>query len=147
MPTQPERITAIQGDVLTHDFPPESFDWIVSVSAIEHTGPGHYGDPVDHDGDSKAMRRAWGWLKPGGLMFFDVPWNAGEDAYQVVGTSHRVYDSDALRSRVVPDPPVGWPERMCIAHKKRVTELVLKPPRLGGGEDFYYCGIWLRKPA
>ena len=141
----PERITAIAGDVLTHDFPAESFDWIVSISAIEHVGLGHYGDPKDPDGDTKAVARAWRWLKPGGWLFFDVPWNAGEDAYQVVGTSHRVYDDATVRDRLMRGVS-GLLMETGIAHKTRVTELLTNPPRLKGGEDFYYLGLWLRKP-
>ncbi len=138
------RVTAIAGDVLTHDFPAESFDWIVSISAIEHVGLGHYGDPKDPDGDTKAVARAWRWLKPGCWMFFDVPWNTGEDAYQVCGTSHRVYDDAALEDRLLRLTQGVIVDH--IAHKARVTDLLTNPPRLKGGEDFYYCGLWLRKP-
>lgn len=91
--------TVIRGDVLTHDFPPASFDAVVGVSSIEHMGLGHYeSDPLDPDGDTHAMERAVRWLKPGGLVYADVPYGT---TYCVEGTSHRVYDGVALRTRLM----------------------------------------------
>lgn len=134
--------TTIQGDVLTHVFPAESFDLIVSVSAIEHIGLGHYSkDPVDADGDTKAIANAYRWLKPGGWLFFDVPWNAG-DAYQVVGTSHRIYDDATHRSRLCRQP---WVEHGRVTARPRMSHVEVAPSRLPG-EGFFYQGVWWRKP-
>lgn len=91
--------TIIRGDVLTQEFPPESFDVVVGVSSIEHIGLGHYdADPFDVDGDVHCMQRVAGWLKPGGWCYADVPYG---DAYRVVETSHREYDEAALLARLV----------------------------------------------
>lgn len=90
----------ICGDVLTYDFPPESFDAIVSVSAIEHVGLGGYGDPVVEDGDTFAMQRLGSWLKPGGWIYLDVPYRP-DGPYTVHGTSYRAYDERALWSRLI----------------------------------------------
>lgn len=97
----------IQGNVLTVNFLPESFDAIVGISSIEHIGLGHYdNDPLDPDGDTHAMQRAVRWLKPGGFVYADVPWGP---AYRVEGTSHRVYDDAAVHSRlVVPGLKARW---------------------------------------
>lgn len=81
-------------------FQPESFDAVVSLSAIEHIGLGHYGDPVDPDGDSKAVANVWRWLKPGGWFYFDVPYNP--KGYEVRNTECRVYDDAAIFARLVP---------------------------------------------
>jgi hypothetical protein len=92
--------TTIQGDVLTQDFPDASFDAVVGISSIEHIGLGHYeADPKDLDGDIRCMERIARWLAPGGWVYLDVPWNAR--GYLVDGTSHRVYDGAALRSRLI----------------------------------------------
>lgn len=97
----------IRGNVLTVDFPEESFDAVVGISSIEHIGLGHYDrDPIDPDGDTHAMQRAVRWVKPGGLVYADVPWGP---AYRVVGTSHRVYDDAAVHARlVVPGLRARW---------------------------------------
>lgn len=139
--------TTVQGDVLVHDFPAESFDWIVSISAIEHIGLGHYNnDPKREDGDTVALARAWSWLKPGGLLYFDVPWNSGSHAYEVHGTSHRVYDDASVMGRLVA-PCVGASMRhTVIALSSASGRAVDAVPRLRGGNEFYYLGMWLKKP-
>lgn len=92
--------TVIEGDVLTHDFPPASFDAIVGISSIEHIGLGHYrSDPAHVDGDTVAMQRAVSWLTPGGWIYLDVPYNAA--GYFVRGTKCRIYDDAALAARLV----------------------------------------------
>lgn len=91
-------------DVLTAEFEPASFDWIVLISALEHIGLGHYGDPVDVDGDTHCLERAWRWLRPGGSLYFDVPYRA--DGYSVEGTSYRIYDGPTLERRL--RDPMGW---------------------------------------
>jgi len=50
-----------------------TFDAAISISSFEHDGLGFYGDPIDPDGDLKAMARMRKIVKPGGLMYFCVP--------------------------------------------------------------------------
>jgi Caenorhabditis protein of unknown function, DUF268 len=47
---------------------PRVFDAAISISSFEHDGLGRYGDPLDPDGDLKAMRNMKKIVKPGGLM-------------------------------------------------------------------------------
>jgi hypothetical protein len=143
--TTAEGATVIRGDVLVHDFPPESFDAVVAISTIEHIGLGHYDrDPRDEDGDTRALARAWTWLKSGGLLYFDVPWNAAP--YMVSGTRFRCYDDAAHETRLRQSAawtPVwrGWCTRD-RPHVKLLTErpsVVLRPEH----KQFYsYACIW-----
>ncbi len=66
---------------------PTYFDMAVSISSIEHDGLGRYGDPIDPNGDLRAMRELKDLLKPGGLLLLAVP--IGPDA--VVWNAHRIY--------------------------------------------------------
>lgn len=133
--------TRIKGDVMVADFAPESFDWIFSISAIEHIGLGHYqGDPKNEHGDGIAMANAHRWLKPGGWMYFDVPWNLGPDGYQVVGTSHRIYDDRAYLDRLEGQFDTVWGGTYSLN-----GEVPTEIKRLKGGESFYYRAVWLRK--
>lgn len=92
--------TVIRGDVLAHDFEPQSFDAVVGVSSIEHVGLGHYeSDPGDPDGDRHCMERVAQWLVRGGWVYLDVPYNAA--GYTVRTTECRVYDDAALAERLV----------------------------------------------
>lgn len=92
-----------QGDILTVDFPLASFAAIIAISTIEHIGLGHYrSDPIDPEGDTTALARAWRWLRPGGVLFFDVPFDP--TGYRVQGTKCRVYDRATLRERLQDAP-------------------------------------------
>lgn len=138
-----DRATRIQGDVLTATFPRESFDWIVSVSAIEHIGLGHYKqDPTAEYGDSIALANAYQWLTPGGWLYFDVPWNLSP-GYQVVRTSHRIYDDEAVQSRLMQG--LNWDVQWTGVTGLRGGALVTEPKRLKGGEAFYYRMFWVQK--
>jgi len=92
--------TVIRGDVLRHDFPEASFDAVVGISSIEHIGLGHYeGDPLDVDGDVHCMERVARWLKPGGWVYADVPFDT--TGYRVWKTKCRIYDDEAVRRRLL----------------------------------------------
>lgn len=93
------RVSRLRASVLNPDlFPADHFDAVVSLSAIEHIGLGHYGDPLDPDGDSKAVANIWRWLKPGGWFYFDVPYDP--TGYRVQGTKCRVYDDAEAMHRL-----------------------------------------------
>lgn len=65
----------------------KEFDCVFSISSFEHDGLGRYGDPLDPDGDLKAMWGARRHIRPGGVMFLSVP--VGRDA--LVWNAHRIY--------------------------------------------------------
>lgn len=94
------KVTRKQGNGLDPElFPPESCDGIVSLSAVEHFGLGHYNqDPLDADGDSKIVANCWRWLKPGGWFYFDVPYDPS--GYRVQGTEYRIYDDVEIQARL-----------------------------------------------
>lgn len=89
-------------NVLERDiFPAESFDAVVGISSLEHIGLGHYGDPKHADGDSVAFANIWHWLKPGGWLYFDVPYDP--EKYWLAGanqTECRVYDWPSIYARL-----------------------------------------------
>lgn len=59
----------------------------LSVSSIEHSGLGRYGDALDPDGDLKAMQDIRKHLPGGALFFLSVP--VGADT--IVWNAHRIY--------------------------------------------------------
>ena len=65
----------------------KQYDVIVSYSSIEHSGLGRYGDPIDHDGDVKAVDDIYNKLKSRGLFILGVP--IGPDC--IVWNRHRIY--------------------------------------------------------
>jgi SAM-dependent methyltransferase len=68
------------------------FDVGFSISSFEHDGLGMYGDPLDPDGDLKAMGKMKERLKPGGLLMLAVP--TGPD--RIVFNTMRVYGRKRL---------------------------------------------------
>lgn len=96
----------IKGDVLTANiFEPGQFDAIVSVSTIEHVGLGEYGDALNPDGDTVAMAHMKAWLKPGGVVYLDVPYRP-DGPPRLTEPNFRAYDEPSLQSRIL----AGWTE-------------------------------------
>ena len=137
------RWTFVRGDVNQVDFEPESFDWVVSISAIEHVGLGHYEkDPVREDGDSEAIRRAVRWLKPGGSLYFDVPYTP--EGFTVDGTKHRTYDAAALRERLFVPGLVCL--RQGFVDANDVSRWLLAPSASPDGKRrYHYAANWWMK--
>lgn len=129
--------TVIQGDVLEQDFGPV-FDVIVSISAIEHIGLGHYdSDPIAKLGDVQAMQNARSWLKPGGRMYLDVPYGR----WDVVGDSHRVYNDTALNVRLLDGWNVLW---QGWAKRQEAWTVTTEKPQGPWVQDFdYYVAMWV----
>ncbi|MEO8627118.1 MAG: DUF268 domain-containing protein [Betaproteobacteria bacterium] len=63
------------------------FDVAWSISSFEHDGLGMYGDPLDPEGDLKAMKKMKSMVKPGGLLFLSVP--VGKD--KILFNNARIY--------------------------------------------------------
>ena len=63
---------------------PGGYHSALAISTFEHTGLGRYGDPIDPDGDLKAMKAV---AKKTDLLYLSVPY--GEDG--IDGDLHRIY--------------------------------------------------------
>lgn len=63
------------------------YDASISISSVEHSGLGRYGDALDPDGDIKAMKFLLDKTKVGGLCFLAVPMGADE----ILWNAHRIY--------------------------------------------------------
>lgn len=125
-------------------FSPATFDAVVSVSAVEHIGLGHYGDPRDPDGDTQAMTNIWGWLKPGGWVYFDVPYDP--TGYAVLNTECRIYDDQAIWDRLWHQPLVearahGDQRWEGYVDSKAPGQLVEKPT-VKAARYWYAAHVW-----
>jgi hypothetical protein len=88
-----ERVHAVRGDVLTHDFGAQRFDQIINCSTVEHVGlSGRYGSFEASDGDLQAMATLRGVMSPMGRMILTIP--VGRDL--VAAPLHRVYGEERL---------------------------------------------------
>ena len=71
---------------------PEKFDCAFSISSFEHDGLGRYGDPINPNGDIRAMKEMKSIIKKDGLLYLAVP--TGID--KIVWNAHRVYGNIRL---------------------------------------------------
>lgn len=62
-----------QADLLNLPFANNSIESLSCMHVVEHIGLGRYGDPLDYDGDLKAISELTRVLKPHGLLYFVVP--------------------------------------------------------------------------
>lgn len=67
-----DKYTHIVGD-MKEIVLPKRYDLAVSISAIEHSGLGYYGDQRDPDGDVKTIANIYNHMKPGGRFYVTVP--------------------------------------------------------------------------
>eukprot|EP01064_Diplonema_japonicum_P019160 TRINITY_DN27863_c0_g1_i1.p1 TRINITY_DN27863_c0_g1~~TRINITY_DN27863_c0_g1_i1.p1 ORF type:complete len:286 (+),score=73.08 TRINITY_DN27863_c0_g1_i1:38-859(+) len=91
-----------------------NLDAAFSMSSFDHDGLGRYGDPLNPDGDIKAMEETLSQLKPNGVLYLTVP--IGPDV--VVWNLHRRYGEIRLpmllKGWEVVDR-IGWDEAKLTA--------------------------------
>ncbi len=75
------------GDLTRLPFADRSVESISCLHVTEHVGLGRYGDPLDPEGDLKAMRELSRVVAPGGVLLFAVPIGRPRLAFN----AHRIY--------------------------------------------------------
>jgi hypothetical protein len=79
---------------LTHlSFSNNSVTSLSCMHTIEHIGLGRYGDPIDYNGDIKAINELCRVLAPNGILLIVVP--VGKEN-KIVFNAHRIYESKSF---------------------------------------------------
>jgi hypothetical protein len=113
-----------------------TFDWVISLGAVEHFGLGWYGDPKNQLADTVAMWNVAYWLKRGGSVYFDVPWTPRAHHE----TAHyRVYSDLTLSERFT--TPVTWVARGWTRNERERDEFTQVRP-LTEWTPFWYIAQW-----
>jgi SAM-dependent methyltransferase len=86
-------LNTARGDLMKLPFSDRSVGSLSCMHVVEHVGLGRYGDPLDPDGDLKAMAELERVLMPGGDLLFVVP--CGRP--RVCFNAHRVYAYKQIR--------------------------------------------------
>ncbi len=81
-------------DLLALPFESNSIQSLSCMHTVEHIGLGRYGDPIDPDGDLKAIRELTRVLAPGGSLLFVTP--VGRPRLHF--NAHRIYAYDQVVS-------------------------------------------------
>ena len=84
---------------------PIQFDVAFSISSFEHDGLGRYGDPLNPNGDLRAMAEMKKIVKKDGILFLAVP--IGLD--KIVWNAHRIYGQIRLPMLIQ-----GWHLEGCV---------------------------------
>ncbi len=87
-------LRAKRGDLLAMPFPNDSVESLSCMHTVEHVGLGRYGDPLDPDGDLKAIKELKRVLAPGGALIFVVPMGKPRLEYN----AHRIYSYSQIMS-------------------------------------------------
>lgn len=82
------KLQSKKADLTKLHFKSNSVESLSCMHTVEHIGLGRYGDPIDPDGDLKAMSELARVLKPGGTLLFVVP-VSGQS--KVMFNAHRIY--------------------------------------------------------
>lgn len=85
-------LSSLPGNLLKLSFPDNSVHSLSSMHVVEHVGLGRYGDPLDPDGDLKAIGELKRVLAYGGTLLFVVP--VGRP--RIMFNAHRIYSYEQI---------------------------------------------------
>jgi SAM-dependent methyltransferase len=129
------------GDLMNLPFRDRSVASISCMHVVEHVGLGRYGEPLDPDGDLKAMHELQRVVAPGGALLLVVP--VGRPRIQF--NAHRVYAIGDICSAL--SELTLWQFALVPEHPKNGGLIIDAAPQLVERET-YGCGcFWFtRKP-
>jgi SAM-dependent methyltransferase len=126
-------------DLTQLHFPDDSIASLSCMHVIEHIGLGRYGDPLDPDGDLKAISELVRVVAPGGDLLVATP--VGQP--RVAFNAHRVYDYETFARYFLPLELVEF----TLIEEHGVGGLVVAPSLERVRAEYYACGcFWFRKP-
>jgi SAM-dependent methyltransferase len=126
-------------DLLDLPFADRSIASLSCMHVVEHVGLGRYGDPLDPDGDLKAIAELRRVLAPGGNLLFVVP--IGKP--RVMFNAHRIYSYDQIREYF---RDLRLHQFALVPDDARDGGLVYDASRALADAQSYGCGcFWFRK--
>lgn len=127
-------------DLTALPFPDGSISSLSCMHVLEHIGLGRYGDPIDPEGDLKAIRELVRVLAPGGDLLVVTP--VGRKRIQF--NAHRIYDHEEFASYFAP---------LELVEFALIEELGERGPIVNPSAELvraqsYGCGcFWLKRKA
>jgi len=105
------------------------------MHVVEHVGLGRYGEPIDPEGDLKAMAELKRVVAPGGTLLFVVP--VGKPKIQF--NAHRIYSY----AQIIENFAGFELEEFALQPDPPRCELVRNAPPGLADEQNYGCGCFL----
>lgn len=140
-PLRLNNFNSASADLTRLGFPDNSVASLSSMHVIEHVGLGRYGEPLDPDGDLKAIRELCRVLAPGGNLIVAVPVGRARIQYN----AHRIYDDAEFRGYFAGLELMGF---ALIPDGDVPVGLIDDAPRALVDAQEYGCGCyWFRKPS
>lgn len=90
-----DNLESLQADLTSLHFLDDSIQSLSCMHTVEHVGLGRYGDPLDYDGDIKAINELSRVLAKNGNLLFVVP--VGRKP-RIQFNAHRIYTKDLVLS-------------------------------------------------
>lgn len=129
-------------DLLALPFADGSIPSLSCMHVVEHVGLGRYGDPLDPDGDLKALAELQRVVAPGGVLLLVVPIGRPRIEFN----AHRVYSRSMIEEHFS-----GWrlEEFALIPERAEQGGLVIDPSIELVAAQHYGCGcfLWWRPTA
>jgi len=128
-------------DLCALPFPDQSIESLSCMHVVEHVGLGRYGDPLDPDGDLKAMAQLARVLAVGGSLLFVVP--IGQP--RIMFNAHRIY---SYRQVVDAFPGLSLEQFAMVPDNPEDGGLLVNPSESVADAQRYACGcFWFKRSS
>ena len=136
---QLDNLKSAEADLTALPFKDGSIQSLSCMHTVEHIGLGRYGEPIDPDGDLKAIRELTRVLATGGDLLFVVP--IGKP--KIIFNAHRIYSYEQIMGYFSTSKLI---EFSLIPENVRDGALIRNAdPKLADAEH-YGCGcFWFKK--
>lgn len=134
------QLTSRSADLLALPFEANSVTSLSCMHTVEHVGLGRYGDPLDPEGDLKAIAELKRVVAPGGDLLFVVPVGPAKIQFN----AHRIYTYQQIKEAFA---EFELKEFALIPDKAKDGGLIRHAsPSLADAQK-YACGcFWFKKP-
>lgn len=131
-----DNLSSDSANLLSLPFSDASIPSLSCMHVVEHVGLGRYGDPLDPDGDLKAIAELRRVLAPGGLLLFVVPVGG---VSKIMFNAHRIYRYDQVIDYF---SDLELKEFVLIPERPEYGGLVRNPPQELINVQSYGCGCF-----
>lgn len=133
-------LKSLHGDLMNLPFETDSVESLSCMHTIEHIGLGRYGDPLDYDGDLKAIKELKRVLALNGTLLFVVPLGFKDT---ICFNAHRIYSKEQVLNLF---SDLVLKEFTLIPENEADGGLVVNPSEELLNKQFYGCGcFWFTK--